>query len=314
MTQSNKPLPRFLLNLLDQLDSCGSDPVILRQEDAPTASKALFAKLIKQGLFKKSTSHTVACISCDGIADVSRAGLQGEKLTAVCGECASVYPVSDIDLIEYRTDWNTLTIWLSDILGTVSEHEPLSDTTTYIGNRFIGDIEHEIFIARQLNDTHASKSYQEIAQALNANKPGMVYSLTNHPTRSANKRLSVMPLSNSLKVTSNTITSNLHIIAERAKDPVRQAAGRDRVAKDPAQQQKSKLKEHISKNIGGKYRDMYHTQIKAAILADHKDLTEYKARDGQVKTLSGQIILDAAREVMTELSMTDWISGKAHRH
>jgi len=311
MNQNN--LPSFLLRLFDQLDSCGSDPVILRQEDVPTASKTLFANLINQGLFKESTSHTVHCISCDGVADVSRSGEQGKIQTAICGECASVYPVSDIDLREYRTDWSTLTIWLSNILGTVSAHEPLSGDATYIGNRFIGDIEHEIFIARQLNATHAAESYKAIAQALTPNKSGMVYSLSAHPIRPANKQLSVMLLASALKVTSDTITSSLHTIAERAKNPVRQAAGRDRAAKDPAQQQKSKLKEHIRKNIGGKYEDMYHTQIKATILDDHKELTEYKARDGQLKALSGQTILDAAREVMTELSMTDWIAGLAHR-
>lgn len=307
-------LPPLLLRLFDQLDSCGSDPVILRQEDVPTASKALFENLIHKGLFKQSTSHTVRCISCDGIADVSRSGEQGEKLTAVCGECASVYPVSDIDLIEYRTDWNTLTIWLSNILGTASAHEQLSDNATYMGNRFIGDIEHEIFIARQLNDTHASEPYKAIAQALNANKPGMVYSLTAHSTRPANKRLSVMPLANALKVTSDTITGSLHTIAERTKNPVRQAAGRDRVAKDPSQQQKLKLKQHIRNNISGIYRDTYHPQIKSAILADHKNLTAYKTKDGQQKYLSNQMILDAVSEVMIELDMPEWISGKAHRN
>ena len=306
-------LPLLLLCLFDQLYSCGNDPVIMRQEDIPTASKALFANLIKQGLFKESTSHTVRCISCDGVADVSRSGPQGKKATAVCGECASVYPVSDIDRIKYRTDWNVLTIWLSHILGKASAHEQLSDNATYMGNRFIGDIEHEIFIARQLKATHAAESYRVIAQALNPNKSGMVYSLSTHPIRPANKKLSVMLLASALKVTSDTITSRLHTIAERAKNPVRQAAGRDRAAKDPAQQQKLKLKEHIRKNIGGKYQDMYHTQIKATILDDHKELTEYNARDGQLKALSGQAILDAAREVMTELSMTDWIAGLAHR-
>jgi len=311
MKQTSPPL--LLLCLFDQLDSCGNDPVIMRQEDIPTASKALFANLIKQGLFKESTSHTVRCISCDGVADVGRSGEQGEKQTAVCGECASVYPVSDIDRIEYRTDWNVLTIWLSHILGKASAHEQLSDNATYMGNRFIGDIEHEIFITRQLKATHAAESYRAIAQALNPNKSGMVYSLSAHPIRPANKKLSVMHLARALKVTSDTITSRLHTIAERTKNPVRQAAGRDRVAKDPAQQQKLKLKEHIRKNIGGKYQDMYHTQIKAVILANHKEITEYKTRDGQLKALSWQIILDAAREVMTELSMTEWINGKKHK-
>lgn len=310
MNQNN--LLPLLLRLFEQLDCCGS-AVILRQEDVPTASKALFATLIRQGLFKESPSHTVRCISCNGVADVRRSGPQGKKATAVCGECASVFPVSDIDLREYRTDWNALTIWLSGILGASNSHEQLSGNATYIGNHFIGDIEHEIFIARQLNATHEAESYKEIALAINPNKSGMVYSLAAHPIRPTNKQLSVMLLAEALKVMNDTITSSLHTIAQRAKNPTRQAAGRGRVAKDTAQQQKIKLKEHIRKNITGKYQDMYHPQIKAAILATHKELTEYKARDGQLKALSEQMILDAVREVMEELSMHDWITGLAHR-
>lgn len=313
MKNQNSPLPPLLLRLFEQIDCCGDDPVIFRQENIATADKALLASTIKQGLLTDGLAQTIACISCDGIAEISRSGPQGKKLTAVCGDCASVFSVTHRDLREYRTAWDVLVTWAASILGTADDLEQLSGNIGFLGSRYIGEIEHEIFLARQLASGQSAEIYNGIAQSLSANKSGIVYSLSPRPATTTNKRLTVMRLSSAVEITEQGVKAKITAIADKVRNPVRQAAGLAKVKTDPAQKQKQLLIAFIRKSITGKFKDMYHHQIKAAILTHHKKLITYQSSDGQIKNLSGQMILDAARAVLAERGLTYWISGKAHR-
>lgn len=312
MKRLPEKLPPMLARFLQELDLSGDDPVIFTREDVPPRSSAVASNLVKRKIVSEGFASSISCIDCDALAKVTRSGHKGEKFTAVCHVCGCSFRINQDDAWEWRMTWQGLSGWLSKEIGANDEPEIISANAYFLGHIMHAKQSFEIYLARACLDRAAAiQTYAAIGQAMTS--AAVVLSLAANPTRASNPKITVISLRECLSYRSGKIGLSWPSRAFTGKDQIKQKAGMARIESDPARQQKEKLKTFVRMSIATKFADMYHSAIKAKILAEHHDLVSFKTINGSTKKLSDQMILDAVKEVMVEKGLDDWISGKKRK-
>lgn len=315
MTRPRKPpnqWPRFFRNMLEQLDVAGDDPVFLAKDDIALEDLSYVASLMAYRLLSEEPSNSIACISCDAIATVRRKGSKGEKASAVCPCCGTIFQTNSQELRRWRADWNSLGAWVKVMTGADGEMESVSPSALFLGYLAIGQERFEVYLARSLTEqTSGQQAYSDISQSMNGS--GIVVSLTGSFSKPTNPKMVVLSLADCLVVSGEAFVFEWPERAFSEKDPAKQRAGLIRAQNDPRQKQKERLKAFVRSKITGIFADKYHHLIADEIIENHTGQITYTDNLGKQQQLSNRLILDAIAEVMRENGLEDWISGKKFR-
>jgi hypothetical protein len=307
-----KPLnqwPRFFRNMLEQLDVAGDDPVFLAKDDIAPEDQSYIASLMAQGLLSEEPSNSITCIFCDAIAAVRRKGEKGEKASAVCPCCVTIFQTNSKELRRWRADWNSLGAWVKVMTGADGEMESVSPSALFLGDLTKGRDRFEVYLARSLSEpTLAQQAYCAISQSLNGS--GIVVSLTGNFSKPTNPKMVVISLADCLVVSGEAFVFEWPERAFSGKDQAKQRAGLARAQNDPSQKQKESLKTFVRSKITSIFERKYHHLIADQIIENHADQITYTDRSGLAQQLSRGMVLDAIKEVMRENGLEDWISGK----
>ncbi|QQR68908.1 MAG: hypothetical protein IPI58_08775 [Alphaproteobacteria bacterium] len=303
-----KRWPRFLIDMLRQLDVAGDDPVFLAKADIGLDAKPYLPGLMKHGLLSEEHTNSVACISCDATAIVRRKGAKGKMTSALCPCCGITFQPSDEELRRWRADWNSLGLWVQNMAGTDGEREAISSTALFLGHLTKRQERFEVYLARSLSDQEKAKqAYASISQSMNGS--GIVLSLARNPSKTTNPKMTVVNLAECMVSTRADFTFVWPDYVFAGKNQAKQSAGLTRAQNDPRQKQKESLKAFVRSKITTFFADKYHHQIADEITKQHTSQITYTDRLGE-KQLSKRLILDAIAEVMRENGFEDWISGR----
>lgn len=301
--------PRFLKDILGQLDIGGSDPAFLTNADIAPEARLCVSHLVAQGLLSEEFAPSVACISCDGMTTIRHTGAKGEKASALCPCCGTLFQVSGADLRRWRADWNSLGLWVKNRAQIKGEMENVSSLGLFLGYLARGQERFEIYLARSLTDpVSAQQTYSAISQSMNGS--GIVLSLARNFLNPTNPRIAVVRLSDCLVISGRKFALAWPEHAFSGKDQAKQRAGLTRTQNDPRQKQKESLKAFVRSKITNVFANKYHHLIADDIIKKHIGQITYTDRLGKEQLLSKHLILDAVAEVMRENGLDNWISGK----
>lgn len=301
--------PRFLKDILGQLDVGGSDPAFFTNADIAPEARFYVSDLMAQGLLSEEFAPSVACISCDGMTTIRRTGARGEMASALCPCCGAIFQTNDAEIRRWRADWNSLGSWLKDMAGTTGEMEDVSPMALFLGYLVRGQERFEVYLARSLTDSvSAQQAYSAISQSMNGS--GIVLSLARNFLNPTNPRIAVVRLSDCLVISGRKFALAWPEHAFSGKDQAKQRAGLTRTQNDPRQKQKESLKAFVRSKITNVFANKYHHLIADDIIKKHTGQITYTDRLGKEQLLSKHLILGAVAEVMRENGLDDWISGK----
>lgn len=283
--------------------------MFLAKDNIAPESQSYIAILTAQGLLSEEPSNSIACISCDAIAAVRRKGSRGEKASAVCPCCGTIFQTNSKELRRWRADWNSLGAWVKVMTEADGEMESVSPSALFLGDLTKGRDRFEVYLARSLSEpTLAQQAYCAISQSMNGS--GIVVSLTGNFSKPTNPKMVVLSLADCLVVSGEAFAFEWPEQAFSEKDPAKQRAGLARAQNDPRQKQKESLKAFVRSKITGIFADKYHYLVADKIIENHIDQITYTDRSGQGQQLSRGMVLDAIKEVMREKGLEDWILGK----
>jgi hypothetical protein len=312
VAQSRKPpegWSLFFKDMLGQLDVAGDDPVLLAKADITPESQSHVAYLMARGLLSEEPTNSIACISCDAMVTIRRKGVHGEKASALCPCCGTIFQTNAKELRRWRADWNSLGVWIKKMAVINGEMESVSPLVLFLGHLTKGQERFEVYMGRSLSDeASAQQTYAEISQSMNGS--GIVLSLAGNFSKSSNPKIAVVRLSDCIVVVGGEFALAWPKYSFSGKDQVKQRAGLTRAQNDPRQKQKESLKAFVRQRIISIFANQYHHQIANEVTNNYADQITYKDSNGKSQKLSRRMILDAIAETMRENGFEDWISGK----
>jgi len=312
MARSRKPLkkwPRFFKDMLDQLDIAGDNPVFLSKSEIAPEFRSYIPGLMVQRLLSEETTNAIACISCNAMAAVRRTGAKGEKASILCPCCGAIFQANAKELRQWRTDGNSLGMWIKDMAGVNGEMEAISPMVLFLGHLTNRQERFEVYLARFLIDqASAQQSYACISQAMSGS--GIVLSLAENFLKTINPKIVVASLADCIALAGAEFEFAWpeHVFA--GKNPAKQRAGLTRAQNDPRLKQKAKLKVFVRQNITGVFADRYHHDTAKEIVEKHAVQIIYEDSNGKERQLSKDMILEVIKEVLRENGLEEWISGK----
>ncbi len=303
---SQHPPLKLIYDMLARLDVLHSEgDITFRQHEIPTVSSQLAEHLVASGLIKIVYGNP-ACVECGASADTQRGG---DSLNAICDTCGAVFAIHANEPLEYHADITGLAVWLCRLLQHDADPERVDDGIYFLGHHQQGSTRYELHLMRGSTWQDANTRQQIIVQQKQKDDPAIVLHLSRKPVPVQHRDIQMISVASCLSYNGNDISWRWPEDTFAGKNSVKQYAAQVKVASDPRQQCREQLKGFIQQNINGLFIGMMHPDIRQKIESEHANLLTYSDKNGKQQRLSGQMVLNAAKDVLKEKGLTDRISG-----